>query len=386
MTLRIGLVAGEASGDQLGVGLMRAIARQRPDTRFAGIGGPQMTAAGLDAWWPAERLSVMGLAEVIRHLPGLLSLRGKLRDRFVYWRPDVVVGIDSPDFNLGLEIGLRKRGIKTVHYVSPSVWAWRPRRVRKVRRATDTVMCLLPFETAPYRDVGVRAVFVGHPLADRLPEKPDRLAARRALGVDPSATVVAVLPGSRAGELNRLGDVFAGALAWLSRRRPDLRFLAPMASEALDRQFADRLESRSGGAPVTRVAGRSHEVMTASDVVLTASGTATLEAGLIKRPMVVAYRVAPLTEWLLRGFRMLQIDRFALPNLLAGQDLVPEFLQDAVTPEALGSAVLRWLDDAPARERLERELVRLHDLLRRNADERAAETVLAICGAGSAKA
>lgn len=386
MTLRIGLVAGEASGDQLGAGLMRAIARQRPGTRFAGIGGPQMTAAGLDAWWPAESLSVMGLAEVIRHLPGLLSLRGRLRDRFVSWRPDVVVGIDAPDFNLGLEIGLRRRGIRTVHYVSPSVWAWRPRRIRKVRRATDTVMCLLPFETGPYQGVGVRAVFVGHPLADSLPENPDRLAARKALGVDPSATVVAVLPGSRAGELNRLGDVFASALAWLSRRRPDLRFLAPMASEALGRRFAAHLESHGGGAPVTLVAGRSHEVMTASDVVLTASGTATLEAGLIKRPMVVAYRVAPLTEWLLRGFRMLQIDRFALPNLLAGQDLVPELLQDAVTPEALGSAVLRWLDDAAARESLERDLARLHDLLRRNADERAADTVLAICGAGSEEA
>ncbi|MGD8746258.1 MAG: lipid-A-disaccharide synthase [Gammaproteobacteria bacterium] len=383
MTLRIGLVAGEASGDQLGAGLIRAIADRRPDAVFAGVGGPQMTGAGLEAWWPCDRLSVMGLAEVIVHLPQLLSLRRQLRRRFLQWRPDVVVGIDSPDFNLGLEIGLRRRGVSTVHYVSPSIWAWRPGRLKKIRRATGTVMCLLPFETAAYAKVGVEGVFVGHPLADRFPEISDRTDARRSLGLDPRAATVALLPGSRSGELGRLGPDFAGAAAWLSERRPELRFVAPMASEALKEQFASQLQAHGGNAPVKLLVGRSHQAMAASDVVLTASGTATLEAGLIKRPMVVAYRVAPLTAWVLRGFRMLKIDRFALPNLLAGRDLVPEILQDTVSPQTLGLAVLRWLDDEAACRALEQEFHKLHAMLRRQADRRAARTVLSICARGN---
>jgi lipid-A-disaccharide synthase len=383
MTLRIGLVAGEASGDQLGAGLIRAIADQQPDAVFAGVGGAQMTGAGLEAWWPSDRLSVMGLAEVIGHLPQLLSLRRRLRRRFLHWRPDVVVGIDSPDFNLGLEIGLRRRGVSTVHYVSPSIWAWRPGRLRKIRRATGTVMCLLPFETAAYGKVGVEGVFVGHPLADRFPEVSDRADARRSLGLEPEAAIVALLPGSRSGELGRLGADFAGAAAWLSERRPELRFVAPMASEALREQFASQLQAHGGTASVKLLVGRSHQAMAASDVVLTASGTATLEAGLIKRPMVVAYRVAPLTAWVLKGFRMLKIDRFALPNLLAGRDLVPEILQDAVSPQTLGLAVLRWLDDESACRALEQEFHKLHAMLRRQADQRAARTVLSICARGS---
>lgn len=379
MPLRVGLVAGEASGDQLGAGLIRAISRRRPDACFAGIGGPGMTSAGQQAWWPAERLSVIGIAEVVRHLPELVRLRRQLRDRFLSWRPDVVVGIDSPDFNLGLEASLKRRGVETVHYVSPSIWAWRPGRIRKIRRAAGAVMCLLPFEPERYEAAGVHAEFVGHPLADTLPEAPDQSAAREALDVDPQATVVAVLPGSRAGELRYLGADFAGAVACLHRRRPGLQFLAPMAGEDLARQFAALLESRASGAPVRLVRGRSHEAMAASDVVLTASGTATLEASLIKRPMVVAYRVAPLTRWLLQSFRMLNIDRFALPNLLAGRDLVPEILQDAVSPEALAVAVLRWLDDPAACAELRAQFDLIHRRLRKGADERAAEMVLSVC-------
>jgi len=379
MGLRIGLVAGEASGDQLGSGLIEAIAARHPDAQFAGIGGPSMAAAGQDLWWPAEKLSVMGLAEVVRHLPGLLRLRRRLRDRFLAWRPDVVVGIDSPEFNLGLECMLRRRGVPTAHYVSPSIWAWRPRRVRKIRRAADLVLCLFPFETAPYAEAGIRAEFVGHPLADQLPFRPDRIAARRELGLEDDATVVAVLPGSRASELEYLGDDFAGAIRWLRGRRPDLTFVSPISTDALAERFSIRLRSSAPGAPVKLFKGRSHAVMSASDVVLLASGTAALEACLIKRPMVVAYRVAPLTRWLLQAFQMLSIDRFALPNLLAGRDLVPEILQDRVTPEVLGSAVLNWLDDDAAREALTGEFDRIHETLRRRADERAADAVLSLC-------
>jgi len=382
MGLRVGLVAGEASGDQLGAGLIRAIARRRPDAEFAGVGGPGMEAVGQNLWWPAESLSVMGLAEVARHLPRLLRLRRRLRDRFLAWRPDVVVGIDSPEFNLGLERMLRRHGVPTAHYVSPSIWAWRPRRLKKIRRAAGTVLCLFPFETAPYLAAGMRADFVGHPLADRLPMKPDRAAARRGLGLAEDDTVVAVLPGSRQSELRYLGEDFAGAVGWLAARRPQLRFVAPMASDALAGRFAAQLESCAPGVPVRLVSGGSHTVMAAADVALLASGTAALEACLIKRPMVVAYRVAPLTRWLLEAFRMLSIDRFALPNLLAGRDLVPELLQDRVTPAALGSAVLHWLDDAPARAALTEEFEQIHDSLRRDADERAADAVLSLCAGG----
>ena len=379
MGLRIGLVAGESSGDQLGAGLMRAVAARRPDVEFAGVGGPAMEEAGQTRWWPADRMSVMGIVEVTRHLPGLLRLRRRLRDRFVQWRPDVVVGIDSPEFNLGLELMLRRRGIPTIHYVSPSIWAWRPRRLDKISRAADVVLCLFPFETEPYRAAGLRAEFVGHPLADRLPEVPDRAAARRALHLQEHDTVVALLPGSRASELRYLGDDFSGAVAWLAARRPELRFVAPMATEDLADTFAAQIESHAPGAHVRLVPGRSHDVLAAADVALLASGTASLEACLIKRPMVVAYRVAPLTRWILQAFRMLRIDRFALPNLLAGRDLVPEILQDRVTPESLGAAVLRWLDDPDARAGLAAEFCRIHQVLRRGADARAADAVLSLC-------
>jgi lipid-A-disaccharide synthase len=240
-------------------------------------------------------------------------------------------------------------------------------------------MCLFPFEISPYLGAGIRAEFVGHPLADQLPFRPDRGAARRELGLDEDARVVAVLPGSRASELEYLGDDFAGAIGWLNARRPELVFVAPMSTDSLAERFSVQLRSAAPGVPVRLVTGRSHAVLTASDVVLLASGTAALEACLIKRPMVVAYRVAPLTRWLLRAFRMLSIDRFALPNLLAGRDLVPEILQDRVTPELLGGAVLRWLDDAAGCDALTGDFDRIHETLRRNADDRAADAVLSLC-------
>lgn len=380
MSLRIGLIAGEASGDALGAGLIRAIGRQYPDACFEGVAGPSMIEAGCRAWQSAGCLSVMGLTEVVRHLPRLLRLRRRLVERFVSNPPDVVVGIDSPDFNLGLETRLRRAGIRTVHYVSPSIWAWRPGRIRRLRQAADLVLCLLPFETAPYAAAGVEACFVGHPLADRIPPDWSREAARDALGLAPEGAVVAVLPGSRSGEVEALGEDFAGAIDWLSRRRPELRFVIPLAGSATRTIMRAALAKGAPGAPVQMLEGRSVEAMAAADVVLLASGTATLEAALLKRPMVVAYRLAPATRWLLETFRLLKIDRFALPNILAGRELVPEILQDAVTPERLGEAVLAWLDDPPRCAQLVQSFAEIHERLRRNADARAAAAVLALCG------
>lgn len=386
MSLRIGLVAGEASGDLLGAGLIREIRRRHADVEFRGVGGDEMVAAGLDAWFAAHELSVMGLAEVIGHLPRLVRLRRELRRRFTQWRPHVVVGVDSPDFNLGLEARLRRAGTKTVHYVSPSVWAWRSGRIRKIRRAADLVLCLLPFEPGIYQRAGVDARFVGHPLADRIPPRSDRPAARRALGLPEQGPVVAILPGSRESEVRFLGDDFAGAVDWLSRRRPDLRFIAPMARPGLEEAFRRRLEDRAPGVAVTLLDGRSREAMAAADVVLMASGTAALEATLIKRPMVVAYRVAPLTRWLLQTFGMVKVRHFSLPNLLSGGELVPEILQDQVSAGSLGAAVLAWLDDETARDRLVDSFDRIHAQMKQDADAQAAEAVLALCGvaAGSA--
>jgi lipid-A-disaccharide synthase len=380
MPFRVGLIAGEASGDQLGAGLIRAIRRHYPDAYFEGVAGPAMVAEGCYAWLPSDRLAIMGLVEVIRHLPGLLRARRRLTDRFLADPPDVVIGIDSPDFNLGLEARLRHAGLRTVHYVSPSIWAWRPGRIHRIRAAADLVLCLLPFETAPYRAAEVPARFVGHPLADRIPRRCGQRTARQALGMAPDGVVVAVLPGSRRGEVEALGRDFAGAVDWLHRRRPELRFVMPVAGAGTRDFMRSALAARAPDAPVEMFDGRSLEVMAAADVVLVASGTATLEATLLKRPMVVAYRLAPLTRWLLETFRLLKVDRFALPNILGGRALVPEILQDAVTPESLGTAVLAWLDDPAARARFAGICEELHARLRRGADERAAEAVLALCG------
>ena len=379
MTLRIGLIAGEASGDQLGAGLIMAIRLRCPEAEVYGVGGPGMSAAGCHAWYDAERLSVIGLSEIVRHQPELIGIRRDLRRRFLHRRPDVVVGIDSPDFNLALERRLRRQGIKTVHYVSPSVWAWRAGRVRTVRRSVDRVLCLLPFEPETYRSSGVDAVFVGHPLADRIEPVADKRPAREALGLAADATVVAVLPGSRASELAHLGADFAAAIGWLAKRRPDLVFVAPMASPTLRDSFDGLLRAHAPDATTRLTDGQSQSVIAAADVILMASGTATLEACLIGRPLVVAYRVAPLTRWILQVLGMLKIDRFALPNLLSERQLVPEILQDDISPEALGSAVLGWLDDADRRSRLMQDFRGIRDLLRQGADQRAAEAVLSVC-------
>ncbi len=380
MAFRVGLIAGEASGDLLGAGLVREIRRRYPEALFEGVAGPSMLDEGVRGWLPMERLSVMGLAEVVRHLPELLAIRREVVGRILASRPNVLVGIDSPDFNLGVEAKARAAGIPTVQYVSPSVWAWRQGRIRQIARAADLVLCLLPFETRVYEEAGLKAVFVGHPMADAIPLEPDRAGARGRLGLAPGETVVALLPGSRAGEVQRLGPVFAGAAAWLAERRDDVKFVAPMATPTVRRLFEGHVAAEAPGANVRLVDGRSRDVLEAADAVLVASGTATLEAALFKRPMVVAYRVSETTRRIFETLKLLKVPYVALPNLLAGEALVPELLQEAASPEALGEAVLGFLDDPERCARLVGRFAQIHRVLKRDADRRAAEAVLALTG------
>ncbi len=371
----VALVAGEASGDNLGGPLIEALAARAPGSRFLGVAGPRMSAAGCDAFYPADALAVMGLAEILRHLPRLLRLRRELVARLEGARPDVYVGIDSPEFNLRVARRMKERGVPTVQYVSPQVWAWRQGRVRTIGRSVDLVLCLLPFEADFYAAHAVRAEFVGHPLADRIPFESDAAGARAALGLGSGSPVVAVLPGSRMGEVMRLGPPFAGTLAWLAARRPGLRFVAPMANAAARAEFERCLLAHAHGVEVHLVDGRSQECLAASDAVLLASGTATLEATLVKRPMVVAYRVAPMTNWLLRGLGLVKTEHFSQPNLLAGRPLVPEFFQSEVRPEVLGPALLEQLE-RPDRAALIEAFGEIHVRLRRDASARAADAIL----------
>lgn len=376
--LRIGLVAGEASGDQLGAALIEALRARAPDAEFFGVAGPKMRAQGCAVWAESDELAVMGLAEIVRHLPRLLSLRRSLTQRLLAAQPDVFIGIDAPEFNLGLAARLRRHGIVTVQYVSPQVWAWRQGRVRAIGQACDLVLCLLPFETGFYARHGVAAEFVGHPLADQIPLDPDRAAARRQLALDERALVVALLPGSRLGEVQRLGADFADAAAWLQAHRASMVFLAPTASDAARALFASQLAARAAGVPVRFLEGQAQLALAAADAVLVASGTATLETMLSKRPMVVAYRLSPVTAFLLRRLRLVKVTCFSQPNLLAGRALVPEFFQEQVTGEALGRALAAELDDPQRTALLAREFRSLHERLRRGGAGQGAEAVLAL--------
>lgn len=372
-------MAGEISGDRLGAGLIRAVHARRPDVEFFGVAGPAMRQAGCEVWVPSEELAVMGIAEVVRHLPRLRLIFRDLEQRLSADLPDLYIGIDAPDFNLRLERRLRPRGLRTLHYVSPSVWAWRPGRVRVLREACDHVLCLLPFEAAFLHQHDVPATFVGHPLADEIQPDPDRALARTALGLPVTGPIVAMLPGSRAGELERLSPVFAATAAWLHARLPDLTVIVPMATPALKARFSQLWSpAATGGVRLQILDGRAQSAMAAADVVLLASGTATLEGMLINRPMVVAYRLSAFTYVLLKALRLIRVEHFALPNLLAGERLVPEFIQSAVTPAALGGEVLRWLGAPEDRARLQQRFARLGTALRRQASERAAEVVLSL--------
>jgi len=376
-----GLVAGEASGDNLGAALLGELAARSSGSRYFGIAGPRMVAAGCEAWYGSETLAVMGLAEILRHLPRLHELRSDLIRRLLAERPDVYVGIDAPEFNLRVAAPLKAAAIPTVQYVSPQVWAWRQGRVRTIGRAVDLVLCLLPFETAFYSEHHVRAVFVGHPLADQVPLVSDAAAARARLELASGQPVLAVLPGSRGAEVKRLGPPFAATLAWLHRQRPALQFVAAMANRTARASFEAALAGHAPGVPVRVIDGRAQDAMAASDAVLVASGTATLECALVKRPMVVAYKVAPLTSWLLREFGLVKTRHFSQPNLLAERALVPEFFQDQVRPAVLGPAVLGQLE-RDDREALMAEFTEIHQRLRRGASARAAEAILDLLPAG----
>ncbi|MBD1598046.1 lipid-A-disaccharide synthase [Pseudomonas typographi] len=367
--LCIALVAGEASGDILGSGLMRALKARQADVRFIGVGGPLMEAEGLQSYFPMERLAVMGLVEVLGRLRELLARRKALVQTLLQARPDVFIGIDAPDFTLDIELQLRHAGIKTVHYVSPSVWAWRQKRVLKIREGCDLMLTLFPFEAQFYEAKGVPVRFVGHSLADAIALQPDRTAARAQLGLPADAQVLALMPGSRGSEVKRLGALFLDTAQRLLADRPGLRLLVPSANGQRRQQLEALLEGRS--LPVTLLDGQSHLALEACDAVLIASGTATLEALLYKRPMVVAYRLAPLTFWLLK--RMVNSPYISLPNLLAQQAVVPEVLQDDATAERLAAQLAPLLD---GHERQTEKFDAIHRTLRRDASNQAADAVL----------
>ena len=372
--LCIALVAGEASGETLGAGLLRALKEVHPDAEFIGIGGPRMQAQGLISQVPMERLAVMGLVEVLGRLRELLRIRRDLVAFLKQRQPDVFIGIDAPDFTLGVEQRLREAGIPTVHYVSPSVWAWREKRVLGIRQSTDLMLTLFPFEEEVYRKHGVAVRCVGHTLADDIPLVPDRNAARQALGLAEDVSVIALMPGSRNGELRKLGLLFLQTAAWCLQQRPDLQFILPCANPDRRQQMEAILADSGLQLPVTLLEGQGHEALAACDAVLIASGTATLEAMLFKRPMVVAYRMASLTFKILK--RLVKVGHVALPNLLAGREVAPEFLQDDATPEAMGQALLARLGATPEREQTEAVFMELHQMLRRDADRSAAAAVL----------
>lgn len=372
--LTVALVAGEASGDILGSGLMQALRSQHPDVEFVGIGGPRMEAQGLKPYFPMERLAVMGLVEVLGRLPELLARRKRLLKTFLDVRPDVFIGIDAPDFNLDLALRLRRNGIKTVHYVSPSVWAWRQKRVLKIREACDLMLTLFPFEAKFYDEHQVSVRFVGHPLADTIPLAPDRVAARDALNLPQEGLIVALMPGSRGGEVGRLGELFIAAADRLRSMRPGIRFVVPCADPERRAQLEQMLVGRD--LPLTLLDGRSHEALAACNAVLIASGTATLEALLYKRPMVVAYSVAPITFHILK--RMVRSPYVALPNLLAQRLLVPELLQDAATPEAMAQLLSPLLDNGDVQTE---GFDAIHRTLRCDASNEAASAVLELVGA-----
>ena len=375
------LVAGEMSGDNLGAQLIEALRERVPHARFAGSAGPRMIAAGCEPWTDAESLAVMGLFEVLPHLPRLLGIRRELIRRVLTERPTAYIGVDAKEFNLRLAPHIKAAGIPTVQYVSPQIWAWRQGRVRTIGRAVDLVLCLLPFEKRFYDEHGVRAEFVGHPLADRVPLRLDAAEARAALGLPENRRYIALLPGSRGGEVIRLAPDFARTVAWLAQRRSDLGFVAALATERARTSFVEALAAVGMHDRVTLIDGHAQQVMAASDVVLLASGTATLEALLVKRPMVVAYRLDGLTTSLFKLLKLFKAPFFAQPNLLAGRQVVPEFLNDDVRAEVLGPAVLEQLERAD-RDELMHTFASIHESLRRDASARAADAILELVNGG----
>lgn len=376
----IAVIAGEASGDLLGAGLIGALRERFPGARFIGVGGENMAAAGQHSLFPMEKLSVMGITEVIAHLPELFRLRRRLVDDLLARRPDVVITIDSPDFTLGVAKRVHAAGLKTVHYVSPSVWAWRQGRIKGIRRDIDLMLTLFPFEARFYQEHGVPVAFVGHPLADMIELTVDAAAARAELGLAAEGPLLAVLPGSRGGEVAQLMPEFLDAMQRLHRERPALRFVIPAANAARGEQIRAALAA-APALPVTVTDGRSRTVMAAADVVLMASGTATLEGLLLKKPMVVGYRLGAVTFAI--ASRLVKSEHVALPNLLCRQRLVPELVQDAFTGAALAEAVQVWFDSPERVAALEADFTRVHEQLRGGANDKAADAIAALLAPGT---
>lgn len=383
MSPRIALIAAEPSGDQLGASLIRALKARFPDARFDGIGGEQMEAEGLVSRIPMERLSVMGLVEVVAHLPELVRVRNILAD---HWRadpPDLFIGVDAPDFNLGLARRLRRAGIKTVQYVAPTVWAWRQGRVRTLRASLDLVLSIFPFEEAFLREHQVPAVYVGHPLAQRIGLDPPRSEARAALGLEAEAPVLALLPGSRRAEVQALAEPFLKTALWCRERLPGLQCVTPLVNETVAANFAEARAAVAPELPLITTRGQSHQVLAAADVVLTASGTATLEALLHQRPMVVGYRVHWLSYFVARHLGLVKTPWVAMANILAGEPLAPEFLQGRCTPEHLGPAVLELFTDDERAAAIRRRYREIHEQMQCDSDKRVADAIEALLMAGS---
>ncbi|MBZ0250526.1 MAG: lipid-A-disaccharide synthase [Burkholderiales bacterium] len=374
MTRRVAIVAGEASGDLLGAALVRAVRERFPGTEFYGIAGPKMLAAGATTLVPMEKLAVRGYVEALRSLPELLRIRADLAARLAADRPDLFIGVDAPDFNLGLETRLKRAGIPTVHYVSPSIWAWRAGRLPAIGRAADRVLALFPFEPPIYEKAGIAATYVGHPLADEMPLAPDRAEARAQLRLPESATAVALLPGSRRGELEAHADLFIDTARRLAERRPGTRFFVPLATRQTRDYFESRLYAREAqGLDLTILFGHARLAFQAADAALVASGTATLEGALARCPMVITYRVPALTYRLM--MRKALLPYVGLPNILAGEFIVPELLQEDATPGNLEQALGNWLDHKAARERLQARYATIHQQLRCGNDERVAQAL-----------
>jgi len=372
--MRIGIVAGEASGDLLGAGLIREMLAQKPDLHFEGIAGPKMIDEGAKSLYPMDRLSVMGITEVLGRYLELRKMRSDLIRHFIQKKIDLFIGIDAPDFNLGVEQQLHAAGIRTVHYVSPSVWAWRQYRIKKIARSTDLMLTLFPFEASFYQEHGVPVEFVGHPLADMIPVDSDKLAARKLLGLPEEKRIIALLPGSRSNELEFLGKNFLQIASYCNSKNRELHFVVPLANPERKKQFEAILAEFQEILPLTLIDGFSREVMAAADVVLLASGTAALEALLLKRPMIVTYRLAPLTYWIAK--RLVKLKHYSLPNLLLSRPLVPEFIQDDIVVENVGDKLLEYIVDQQACQSVIEEFNNIHLLLKKNASRQAATAIL----------
>lgn len=374
--LRLAMVAGEPSGDLLAASLLKGLqGRLEGTTQYYGIGGPRMIAEGFEAHWPMEKLTVRGYVEALRHIPEILGIRNELKRQLLADPPDAFVGVDAPDFNFGLEQPLREAGIPTVHFVCPSIWAWRGGRIKKIAKSVDHMLCVFPFETAILEKAGVAASYVGHPLADEIPLEPDTGGARRALGLPESGPIIAVLPGSRRSEIGLIGPTFFEAMALMQQREPGVRFVMPAATPALRALLQPLVEAHPGLA-LTVVDGQSQVAMTAADAILVKSGTVTLEAALLKKPMVISYKVPWLTGQIMR--RQGYLPYVGLPNILAGRFVVPELLQHFATPEALADATLTQLRDDANRRTLKEIFTEMHRVLKQNTSQRAAEVVAGI--------